>query len=61
MFCELHAGTILAALKFSSNMPWDIDGDVHVQPENFTSYAKIAFPKLEAQGYSVVSSLSFTF
>ena len=61
MLCELHAGTILGALKFNYDLPWEVDADIHIEPSNYSTYVQIALPKLKKQGYRPVRLPSHLF
>lgn len=55
LLCQIVAGTTLGALKNNGILPWELDGDFHMQSENFTAYGEKVLPAAQKLGYKTVS------
>ncbi len=49
---ELSDGTDLAAVKFGSVLPWEIDHDIYILAANFSLMDKDFQTRLRKKGYS---------
>ena len=46
---------MLGAVKFSNNLPWEVDADIFIEQTNYSTFVKVATSNLTAQGLTVVS------
>lgn len=55
MLCELQEGSLLGALKFNGLLPWELDADLALHSNNYTSFAEKVIPYFKSLGYTSVS------
>lgn len=51
---ELIGGTLLGAVKLNAYLPWELDADLLIHPNNKTAFTEQVKPYLNSQGFKVV-------
>ena len=58
--CELSDGSLLGAVKFQTTLPWELDADLRIWPNDFPVLENKSFEVFKNNGYTIVSLWFFT-